>query len=544
MRHWATPDLDPDQTRLFYPTLRESLAADHPVHLVDEILAGYDWARWEQGYVLVAGQPPIHPRFLVAGIVYGMMAGVRSSRGLEEACRSRLDFMLLMKGQTPDHTTFAKFRKAHKAEIRDLFRFLGRTALEMGLARLAGIALDGTRVRANSSRHATATAATIEDRLADLDRRVAEMLEAAEARDRAEDTFFGQEVTPHRLPKTLSDLRARQEVLRKALAKAGEAEARRAKATTAAAPASEAENPEPGAPPATPRAKKAPKVPVADPDASVQPNKEGGFAPNYTPMAAVDTHGGYILDADVLPDSDEGQATRATIERIEEAHGARPAEFLGDSKYGSGANLAALAERGVEALIPLEGRHDRPDNPAHRPDPSQPVPESDWPRLPRTPGKNQLDRAAFVYDPAADVYYCPMGRTLTRHREFTKYEKNSTVAARSYRCAGCTGCPLTGACLKGEAAARTVTRDEHEGLREAMDARLATEAGRATYARRSWACETVFGFMKSALRLRQFLLRGLDRVKTEWLWACSAYNLAKLVRALARERGYRWAKAT
>jgi len=545
MGHWAKPELDPDQTLMFYPTLRGSLVVDHPVHLTDEILRKYDWSGWEAEYVLVEGQPPIHPRHVAGGIAYGMTVGIRSSRGLEEACQSRLDFMLLLEGRTPDHTTFSKFRTRHKSQIRDLFRFLGRTALEMGLARLNGIALDGTRVRANSSRHETATAKTIEERLADLDRQVAEMLEAAEAADREEDTLFGKEGTPHRLSKKLSNLQARQEALAKALARAREAEARRAKAASEA-PRAEGEEDKPAgeAPPAPAKPKKAPKVPVADPESTIQPNKEGGFAPNYTPMAAVDTHGGFILDADVLPDSDEAQATVATVERIEEAHGAKPDELLADGKHGSGATLAALAEGGVEAFIPLEGRRDHPDNPAHRADPTQPVAESDWPRLPRNPATKQLDRAAFVYDAAADVYYCPMGHRMPFHHKATKQEKNSTVANRIYRCEACAGCPLAGACLSGKVVARTVSRDEHEALREAMDARLRTPEGRATYARRSWASETVFGFMKTVMRLRQFLLRGLDKVKTEWLWTCAAYNLRKLVRALGRQRGYRWAQGT
>lgn len=542
MGHWAKMELDPDATRLFYPTLRESLRADHPVHLVDEILRTYDWSSWECEYVRVEGQPPIRPLYLAGAILYGMTVGIRSSRGLEAACAARLDFMLLMRGKVPDHTTFAKFRKSHKVAIRDLFRHLGRLAIDLGEAQLTRIALDGTRVRANSSRHATATAATIEQRLAELDRQMAEALEAAEAQDREEDTLFGKEATPHRLSKKLATLAARQEGLSKAVAKAREAEARRAKAASQAPPA---QGPEKNIMKKEGEAKpkKPPKVPVADPDSTVQPNKEGGFAPNYTPMAAVDTHGGYILDADVLPDSDEAQATVATIERIEEAHGAKPAELLADSKHGSGATLAALAADGVEAFIPLEGRPDHPDNPAHRPDPIQPVPESDWPRLPRNPAKKHLDRAAFVYDGAADVYYCPMGHRMPFDHKATKKEKNSTVANRIYRCAECAGCPLAGACLSGKVMARTVSRDEHEELREAMDRRLRTPEGRATYARRAWASETVFAFMKTVMRLRQFLLRGLEKVKTEWLWTCAAYNLRKLVRAKARRRGFRWAQA-
>lgn len=523
MGHWAKPPLEPDQVLLFYPTLRGSLAEDHPVHLVDEVLERYDWAPWERQYVLVEGQPPIHPRFLAGAIVYGLSAGVRSSRALEGACKSRLDMMLLVHGHTPDHTTFAKFRTRFKAALKDLFRFLGRTAMEMGMARLNGLALDGTRVRANSSRHETATAKTIEERLAALDEQVAGLLAEAEQADQEEDTLFGKEASPHRLGKKLATLERRQEALSRALAKAQ---------------AQEAQRKEDGS-----SSRKAPKVPVADPDAAIQPNKEGGFAPNYTPMAAVETHGGFILDADVLPDSDEGQATVATVDRVEAAQGQRPEEFLADSKHGSGATLAALAARGIEGYIPLEQRHDRPDNPAHRPDPTVPVPESDWPRLPRNPVTKKLDRAAFAYDPAADAYWCPVGRRLAFHHQHTQAEKNSSVVKRIYRCAGCTGCPLAAECRAGKAPYRTVCRDEHEGLREAMDARLKTPEGRRTYARRKWTSETVFGFIKGVMGIRQFLLRGLDKVRTEWLWACAAYNLGKLVRGLARRRGHVWAGA-
>jgi hypothetical protein len=217
--------------------------------------------------------------------------------------------------------------------------------------------------------------------------------------------------------------------------------------------------------------------------------------------------------------------------------------FIADAKHGTGTNLAALAARGVEAYIPLEQRYDRPDNPAHRADPTVAVPASDWPRLPRNPVTGKLDRAAFVHDPAADAYWCPLGRRLGFHHQQTHAETNSSVVRRTYRCEGCGACPLAAECLAGKAPCRTVSRDEHEALREAMDARLKTPEGRRTYARRKWTSETVFGVIKGVMGLRQFLLRGLDKVRTEWLWACAAYNLAKLVRGLARRRGHGWAGA-
>jgi transposase len=439
-------------------------------------------------------------------------------------------------------------------------------AIEMGLARLNQIGLDGTRVRANSSRHRTATARTLEERLAALDEQVAELLSRAEAEDREEDTLFGKEVSPHRLTRELATVQRRQEALAQALAAARAQEAKRQskKASSAKAkagqgdaaanePPSESAHPSPNPPqdgaaeaPAAgaqdaPAAKaKAPKVPVADPDSTIQPNKEGGFAPNYTPMAAVDTTGGFILDADVLATSDEGQATVAALDRIEAAHGERPAELLADSKHGSGPTLQALDERGITAFIPLEQRHDTPENPAHRPDPTVPVPEADWGRLPRNPATGKLDRAAFVYDEKGDCHWCPQGRRLPfSHQQ--KLKKQDGAMAAVYLCETCAGCPLAGVGVGGKARQRTVTRDPYEPLREAMDARLRTPEGQETYERRRWACETPFAVIKTVMGVRQFLLRGVEKVRTEWKWVCSAYNVRKLVWAIARRRGHAWA---
>jgi hypothetical protein len=277
-------------------------------------------------------------------------------------------------------------------------------------------------------------------------------------------------------------------------------------------------------------------VPVTDPDATVQPNKEGGFAPNYTPLATVDGQIGMIVDTEVLADSDEGSQTVATVDRVQESFGGKPAQLLADTAHGSGANLAGLADRGVDAYIPIEQRPDRADNPAHRADPTQPVAAGDWPKLPRDARHKTLDRSAFVYDASADCYYCPLGHRVG----FVKVQDNSHrdggVVCRVYRCENCVGCPLAEACVKSKTGLRTISRDQHEPLREAMEAKLTTAAGQAAYARRRWICETVFATIKGALGVRQFLLRGLAKVKIEWDWVCTAFNLRKLVRAIGSLR--------
>ena len=106
-----------------------------------------------------------------------------------------------------------------------------------------------------------------------------------------------------------------------------------------------------------------------------------------------------------------------------------------------------------------------------------------------------------------------------------------------YRCGACDGCPLASACLsRTTKRGRTITRDQHEEVRERTAVRMSLESSQELFRRRSWIAETPFGFLKSVMGLRQFLLRGIEKVQTEWTWAVTTFNLGKLVRELARLR--------
>ena len=124
--YWAEPFLDRQRTRLFSPTLDSMIDDDDPVRLVDEVLAAIDWSDWEAEYNGRRGQPPIHPRYIAAAILYGMYRGIRSSRKLEEACRYRFDLIWLVEGCPIDHSTFAKFRTKSRQPLsagpRDVVR--------------------------------------------------------------------------------------------------------------------------------------------------------------------------------------------------------------------------------------------------------------------------------------------------------------------------------------------------------------------------------------------------------------------------------------
>lgn len=533
--------MDRTQALLFCPTLDAMVPRDHPVRLFDEILSQLDWHPWEARYNGQVGRPPIPPKVLASVILYGMSVGLRSGRRLEEACMVRMDFLWLTSGRQIDHSTLCQFRTAFRKELKETFRQIGRIAMALGLMRLNRIGLDGTRERANSSRHGTATAKTLAERLAALDEQIEAAFSEAEAADRREGELFGS-ATPNKLPRKLADLKRRQEQLGKALDKARAMDAKRGIQDDPRGPSSpggdghcQAEGEASG--------KKGPrpaKVPVADPDAAVMPNKDGGYAPNYTPVVAVDGERGYIVDADVDNRPTEGQATVATVDRIEEAFGQKPREVLADGAYADGQELAGLERRGVEAYVPVvTAEGDDPQNPAIREDPTQPVAPEAWDRLPRSKkGKRRktLDRSAFIYDEGNDCFYCPMGRKLERKDSQERPRADGhVVTVHRYECVGCADCPLSQACREGTTA-RRVQVDEYEPVRQRVRSRTKSTVGQEAYKHRCWICETPFAFIKTWMSFRQFLLRGLRKVNTEWLWLCTAYNLRKLVRDVRRMR--------
>jgi transposase len=508
MSHWATAPLDRLQVTLFAPTLDQTIHGGHPVRLFDEVLGAIDFSAWESMYVRVAGQPPIHPRALASCILYGLSLGIRSSRKLEDACGNRLDFLWLMQGRQPDHATICGFRTSFGPQLKDLFGRVGRVAIELGLVTLNSVTLDGTNTRANNSRCNTARRASLEQKLAALDEQIEQRMKEAGEQDRHEDELYGAQTSPTRLPQSLTDLKRRQEKLKEAMKKLAELEAARQGRKDLSA--------------------KGPSVPLADPDSRVLPNKQGGNAPNYTSVLAVDADSGLIVDTQVLGGNDEPSAVLPAIQNIQEAFGRTPAAVLADSGFGSGANLAGLEKQGVEAFIPARQQFEQ--NPALREDPAQPVAEKDFDRLPTSPQLKVLDKASFVYDPARDCYHCPMGRVL-EHVEDKGYNRDGTKGTyKIYACGSCANCPLAARCLPKQARVRRVCRDEYEEHRERAAARLGSKAGRRQYQRRSWAAETPFAVLKTTMNFRQFLLRGLTKVKQELCWAATAYNLMKLVR--------------
>jgi len=519
MDYWQKAPINREQIVLFAPTLDAAIPDDHEVRLLDEILRGRNWTAWEAEYDGRRGQPPIHPRIMAAVILYGLRRRVRSSRVLEYLLKNNVDFMWLAEGREIDHATICKFRTKFREQLKDLFRQIAQLALTMGVARLVEVASDGTRVKANNGRFETLTAEGIEARLKTLDEQFAEMLEKVEKADKEEEMLFDAGESSDKLPAELADVKARQERLKKALEKVQAADkARRA----------EGINPE----------KNPAQVPTTDPDSRVLPNKEGGYAPNYTPMATADVHGGYILDADVITGTAEHTTTLPAMERIKENFGEYPEASLADGAHATGPNIEGMQQRGIDYYSHIATAESEGPNPALREDPTEAVAESDKAALPIYPQTKKFDKSAFVYDEAKDVWYCPQGKTLSFEQKKSKLDaEGNRKYFNVYRCRECESCGWRSDCCSPKAKrGRSVSRDEYAKVRERFAAKMSRAESKEQYKKRFHAAETPFGFIKQTMQLRQFLHRGLEKVKTAWLWTCTAYNLSKLLREAARLR--------
>ena len=310
------------------------------------------------------GQPPFDPAMMTALLLYAYCNGVYSSRRIGKAARERVDFMSIVGLDPPDFRTVSDFRKRHLKALAGLFAQVLRLCEQAGLAKLGHVALDGTKIKANASKHKAMSYGRMAKRAAELEAEVARWLSAAEASDAQEDEAFGRDKSGEEMPNWVADKKRRAEKIRAAQAEL-EAEAKAAAAAKAKAQA-EAEDKrkaegrkKPGRPVA-PRSKEPdPKAQknFTDPESRIMKTKDG-FIQGYNAQAAVDATAQVIvahgLDA---RQSDQHQLT-PIADAIEANLGRKPTQLSADAGYCSDANLAALEQRGIDAYIaPGRAKH-------------------------------------------------------------------------------------------------------------------------------------------------------------------------------------------
>src|SRR5467141_4883077 len=320
-----------DEPLLLPPTVQDFVGADHVARFVLSLVReAVDLARITGTYGSERGQPPFDPIMMTALLLYSYCCGIYSSRRIAKACRERVDFMSIIALDAPDFRTISDFRKRHLKALGKLFGQILQLCETAGLVKLEHVALEGTKIKANASKHKAMSYERMEKRAAELEAEVAKWLSAAEAADDEEDKLHGRDKTGEEMPDWAVDKKRRAERIRQAKAEL-EAEAKAAaeaklKAAAEVEEKREAEGRRKGgrkaAPPSTEPDAKAQKN-FTDPESRIMKSKDG-FVQAYNAQAAVDA-GAQIIVAHELTQcgNDQGQLV-VLLEAIENNLGRKP----------------------------------------------------------------------------------------------------------------------------------------------------------------------------------------------------------------------------
>jgi transposase len=430
--------VDRDTGFLLPPSVDEWLPERHLARFVVEVIEGLD-LRAMIGSYRGRGEAAYHPHLLLGILVYGYATGVFSSRKLERATYASVAFRFIAANQHPDHDTIAAFRRRFLPQIEALFVQVLLLARELGMLQLGTVALDGTKIHANASRHSALSYAHAGQIEAQLRAEVAELLAKAEAADQT-DLPDGLSI-----PEELARREQRLAEIARARAISEQAEYEAKMAARAAKAAVTGQTPR-GRPPVPPVEGPGPtdQVNLTDEESRIMPVPGGGFEQCYNAQACVAAGCLLVVATDVVQAANDKQQVEPMLDRL----AALPPELgqvetlLADTGYFSEANVQACVAADIDPLLAM-GRQPHHPPLAERFAPDPPPPEQPTPL-------------------------------------------------------------------------------------EAMAYRLRTQEGRTLYALRKHTPEPVFGIIKAALGFRQFLLRGLDKVRGEWSLVTMAYNLKRL----------------
>jgi transposase len=334
----------PDQDLLLPPSLREWLAEDHLVYFVSDVVDQLDLSAMHAVYGEERrGQPPYDPRLMTKLLVYGYCTGVFSSRRIQKRLREDIPFKVLAAGNEPDFRTISDFRKIHIGTLPGLFEQVLEMALESGAIKLGRVSLDGTKVKANASKHKAMSYGRMQEKQQQLQEEVQQLLAQAEAADEEEDRRHGNQ-RGDELPE---ELRRRETRLAKIkMAKKVVEQRAREKAAAAGKNTEEAKRAKPD---------DKDQYNFTDPESRIMKGGDG-FVQGYNAQAAVEPARMLIVGQSVTEAANDKEQLKPMVEVIEQQAGQRPEGILADSGYCSDRNLeylesAGQPERTIEGFI-------------------------------------------------------------------------------------------------------------------------------------------------------------------------------------------------
>ncbi|MCP4869151.1 MAG: IS1182 family transposase [Proteobacteria bacterium] len=471
----------PDQSFLFPPSPKDWLSDDHLVYFVLELVEVLDLGAIEcaiQGKD-PRGERPYNPAMMVALLVYGYSTGVYSSRKLARAIDEQVAFRVLTGGQRPHFTRVSAFRRNHLEALRGLFQQVLRLCMESGLVKLGHIALDGTKIQANASKHKANSYEHMKKLEERLETEIGDLLARAEDSDAADDARLGTGVDEVDLPQELRRREGRLAKLRQAK-KALEEEARKARAARLRELAEGCDERADGA--AEPKRQKLNRTLATkrrvEAEALFEHDDDDDEPPFQTPTG--------------LPKNRPRTKTDGTPHDKAQRNFTDPDSriMMSNGAFLQGYNCQAAVDDAAQIIVAEDVTNQSPDAGNLVPMMKQVVGN-----LGRAPDAATAD--AGYWASGVDEACAELGVDVYV----------STAAAPD------------GPLPEGASPHARMTHKTH------------TKQGRAIYRRRKYTVEPVFGQAKEARGFRRFHLRGLAKVTGEWSLVCTAHNVLKLFRS-------------
>lgn len=366
---------NPDQLYLLPPDMKQWLPEDDLAYFIMDVVRGLDLNAIYDAYDgSLGGQPPYDPRMMVSLRLHAYCVGMPSSRRIEQATYHSVPFRVLSADQHPDHDTIASFRQRHLKALSEIFVQILRLCQKAGLVKLGHVALDGTKVRANASKHKAMSYGRMEKQAVELEKEVAHLLQEAARVDTEEDALYGKGRRGDELPQELRFKESRLSKIKEAMRAVEQEAKQKAKAEVSMG---EKEKRKKGGkkrrgrkrhdPPAKPDVKT--QRNFTDPDSRImKASATKSFEQSYNCQAAVDKEAQVIVATTVTQDANDKRQLKPVVEKLRQNTGGRkPKKISADSGYFSEENVHDLEREGIDAYVATgKERHTHTVPPAER----------------------------------------------------------------------------------------------------------------------------------------------------------------------------------
>jgi transposase len=481
---FKTHPIEFNQHLLFPSNIFDLLADDHECYLYSDLFQQLDTTSVESNYKY-QGQNAYHPKQIISILIYAYSRGVFSSREIQRRCNEDLSFMFIAQMNCPNFRVLSDFRKNNTKFFHDCFKQTVQLAIELKLASLGHVSLDGSKFQANSSKHKAMSYGRLKEKEQALSEEIDDLIKMANRSDQEEDQAY-KDQTGYDIPEDLKHKKAR-------LKQINEAKLALEKREEILNPGKNIDE------------KK--QISFADKDARIM-GKKGSFDYQYNPQISVDEDNQIIVGQHVSQNANDKREIEPALIAIKEATGKLPCILSADNGYMSGDNLQALEDSPIDTYIATDKGEKKN-------------------KISLDNTERKLIKADFTYDEETDTFTCPGQQELvviTRGKDGSRtYQGDIEI---------CNACPYKSRCCqsnKGEA--RTIKTDNKEPLRQQMNNKMETEESKVIYTKRKVIVEPVFGQIKNT-GFRGFSVRGKDKVAGEFSLVCATHNIKKMTKAI------------